>query len=1422
MTAAGDRHLLLGLLALQNGIINQGQLVAAFQAWTLDKSKSLADLLEARGDLTASKRAVLEALAEVHLEAHGGDVERSLAAISAAKSTRESLANLGDPDIEATLGHVASAQGSTEHDGQTDADRTTDYSVGSATSHGQRFRVLRPHARGGLGAVFVALDGELNREVALKQMLDHHADDPTSRQRFLLEARVTGGLEHPGIVPVYGLGTHGDGRPYYAMRFIRGDSLKEAIDRFHSDETLKAEPGRRSLESRKLLRRFTDVCNAIDYAHSRGVLHRDIKPGNIIVGKHGETLVVDWGLAKATGKAEPGAEERTLVPSSASGSAETLPGSALGTPGYMSPEQAGGDLARLGPRSDVYSLGATLYCLLTGKPPFEGDDIGEVLRKVQKGDFVQPRQVSPSLDKALEAVCLKAMATSPEERYPSCRALAEDIERWMADERVSAWAEPWTRKLLRWLTRHRTGMTGAAAALLAGVVGLTAVLAVQTSAHSRLQTLATQEAKAREEAQTLATKEAAARGEAQALAQKEARARGQADEKAEQLRRQDYINRVNRAYREIQDDNIALAEDLLHGCPSEIPRGWEWHFVERLCNSERRLVDLGNTNAASLAYGPDGTWAVSGSGGQFGNAQGGTTVNVWDVNSGQRRRTLTGGGENVWDVTVSPDGKKVAAGCSAGLVRVWDMATEQIAWTRTEPGLTAMSVTFSPDGKSLAVGYGEYSGDQVGRVKLWDVASGTETKTFTGPRGGVNKVVFHPDGRRLAVAGSEVVEVWDLKTASKILDLKGHKKWVYCLAYSPDGKWLATGGWDRTVKLRDAATGVETLMIFAHEGFVLNLAFSPDSRNLVTTSEDRSVKLWEVPSGQRVSTFHGHADFVWAVAFRPDGREFGTGSADGSIRFWDLRTSRPVMVEHDRAVTRFAFRRDGLRVLSETWWGNDAIPTKGWNPNTGELDTAVAGIKFENLPKEFAPASGYQVVTAKSPDGKLVAQASAFGNSSEASRSKEYSLSAIIVREATSGQIVHTLTGHSAGVNSIAFSPDSSRLTTASDDRTIKFWDMKTGQDVFTLLGHTAGVVSVVFSPNGNQIVSSGYDATARVWNATPLASTVTAEHDARYQKKIETLAQLKATTDDSERAKILESTGQWGMASEALARAVAKEPDNIQFRCRLIDAILKSGDTSRIGPACDDMVKRFGNSGDPLQALAVAGLCRLASQAIADPEKHQAVHDMAIAKDTNERFLIQARNGHWDLISQSVAKIVEDKPDNTGARMWLLLSLLESGDIPGYRVAAAKILSQFRKASDPNSLNNAAWGCIYVPNAVSDLDVPVQMAEAAVTRYAADQKRFALNTLGAALYRAGRIDEAIVRLDESVKAGEGGVPQDWVFLAMAHYKKGKVDEARRWLEKVRAYVKDEKIGFSTELVEIRFLLKEAEALLRKHPPARP
>jgi eukaryotic-like serine/threonine-protein kinase len=480
--SSAERHMLFGLLALQNSLIDNDQLLSAVRAWSRYRVRPLADYVVGRGSFDSADRAAVEAMVERHLKKHGGSTEKSLGALTVGRSICETLGRVDDPLIEATLALVGSEVGSNgSADGErtaaysADGERTATYSVGAGTSDGQRFRVLRPHAQGGLGAVFVALDCELNREVALKKILEKHADDPVSRQRFLLEAEVTGGLEHPGIVPVYGLGTYSDGRPYYTMRFIKGDSLKEAIDRFHDGMRDASDPGRRSLELRKLLRQFLDACNAIDYAHSRGVLHRDIKPSNIIVGKHGETLVVDWGLAKTLGRVDPGrdAGEQTLVPSSASGSTETLPGSALGTPSYMSPEQACGDLDRIGPGSDVYAMGATLYCLLSGRPPFEGKDIALMLRKVQQGDFVRLRQLDPSIEKALEAICSKAMELKPENRYGTPRALADDIEHWLADEPVSAYPEQRFERLGRWFRQHRAWTYAAVAALMGITVAAT-------------------------------------------------------------------------------------------------------------------------------------------------------------------------------------------------------------------------------------------------------------------------------------------------------------------------------------------------------------------------------------------------------------------------------------------------------------------------------------------------------------------------------------------------------------------------------------------------------------------------------------------------------------------------------------------------------------------------------------------------------------------------------------------------------------------------------------------------------------------------------------------------------------------------------------------------------------------------------------
>lgn len=370
---------------------------------------------------------------------------------------------------------------------QTIVDKTPQSSIGSMTKGIKlgRYKLVAEHGRGGFGAVWRADDTKMGRRIALKQLGANLARQSESRRRFVSEARVTARLEHPGIVPVYDMSNLDDEHAYYTMKLVRGDTMAEKIKATHQ---LARNDSQRSVEEKNLLRSFLDVCNTIDYCHARGVVHRDIKPQNVVVGNFGETIVLDWGLASVSNSEteeiqEQWNDDNILTPEE---SVATLQGSVAGTPGYMPPEQAGSEYDQVGAHSDIYSLGAMLYHIIAGQTAFTGGRaMSEVLTDIREGRFPKPRAVEAGVPRALEAICLKAMERLPRDRYETVKQLSSDVERFLADEPIAVCREPMTVRLRRWIKKNQTLATSLTVAILFAIVACIVGWMVHQNAQER-------------------------------------------------------------------------------------------------------------------------------------------------------------------------------------------------------------------------------------------------------------------------------------------------------------------------------------------------------------------------------------------------------------------------------------------------------------------------------------------------------------------------------------------------------------------------------------------------------------------------------------------------------------------------------------------------------------------------------------------------------------------------------------------------------------------------------------------------------------------------------------------------------------------------------------------------------------------------
>ncbi len=961
-----------------------------------------------------------------------------------------------------------------------------------------RYVVLRPHARGGLGEVFVALDRELGREVAFKQIRDRHADDPTSRGRFVREAEITGNLEHPGIVPVYGFGRSPDGRPYYAMRFIRGESLETAIARFHSAEGPDRDPGARAVERNRLLERFIDVCEAVDYAHGQGIIHRDLKPSNVMLGDHGETLVVDWGLAKPIGRAE-GLAADPLRPEAIvtlTASDQTLPGSPLGTPAFMSPEQAAGRVDALRPASDVYNLGATLYCLLAGRLPFETALLGELLAKIQEGDFPAPRSVARGpVPRALEAVCMKAMARNPEDRYPTAIAMAEDIRLWVADEPIAAYPETRTERFRRWTRRHKTWVRGGFALILSLLILMAATTYQANYARLIEQGL-------RLESDRLNTSLILDQG--LSLCEKGETGSG--------------LLRLSHALETAPPETRDLRETVLANLAA-------WGAS----TARLEMILPHGDEVFAAAYRPDGRAVLTG--GPTADSLRGE-LRLWDAQTGKALGPPLPHPRPVTSAAFSADGSRVLTGCIDGSariwnpvsghlqgspiphlapihvvafapggttfltagghsVRVWDLATQRPLPSPDDYPAEINGAAFSPDGRLILTGSQDHF------VRLWDVERRQPVGKPVPHDDPVNCVAFSPDGKSFMAGGAHGnVRFWETATLDRYLQRVFHRSEVTSVAYSPDGKTALTGSGDNTAALWDPTTGLPRGMPMEHRGTVRVAAFSPDGKTILTGSSDAAARLWTPPGDRPLRALNRRSGRVLAVAACPKGKTFVVARADGMVSLLDGETLEPIgePVNREAKAQALGFSPDGTLVAVG---GSDGL-VRVWEMSTKHSLVTPTGHRGMISAVAFHP-SGHSILTGShdatvrlwdadsgrpigdpwtQPSAVLAAALSPDGGTAVVACGSTAAL-----WDVATGEPLGINMKHQGAIYGVAFRPDGKIIATGGEDNTVRLWDAATGQPFAAILEHRASVRSIAFSPDGQTLLTGGNDQTARLWS---------------------------------------------------------------------------------------------------------------------------------------------------------------------------------------------------------------------------------------------------------------------------------------------------------------------------------------------------
>ena len=916
-----------------------------------------------------------------------------------------------------------------------------------------RYKLLEQIGEGGCGVVYMAEQQEpVRRQVALK-VIKLGMDTKQVVARFEAERQALALMDHPHIAKVFDAGATKTGRPFFVMELVRGVKITDYCEQ-------------RQLSHTERLCLFLQVCQAIQHAHQKGVIHRDIKPSNILVAQHDTVAVpkvIDFGIAKAT--SDQRLTEKTLF---------TAFEQFMGTPAYMSPEQAQLSGLDIDTRTDIYSLGVLLYELLTGTTPFDAQEllasgIDVMRRTIREKEPLRPStrlrvatlpslegargtldsastpggEVPPTVAKRrgvastsatipsdLDWIVMKCLEKDRSRRYDTANGLAMDLRRHLDNEPIVARPPSAAYRLEKAFRRHKLAFASAAAIAVSLIVGLFLSLWQATEANR-------------------------ARGTAQLERDRATTARALSE-------RLLYGANMNLAQAAWNQSNLPHVRELLEETATVKERGFEWYYWQRQLHELGEKPLREHTGVIlSVGYSPDGQFIVTGSADD--------TAKVWESATGKVLRTLRDHNGPIRSAVFSSDGQRILTASWDKTAKVWDARSGDLVHT-FEHEHQVFSAAFSKDGQRVVTG----SRDQT--VKIWDTATGALIRTLTGHSGPIWSVAFSPDGQRI-VSGSwdHTARVWAATDGRELVKFEGHGDPVFSVAFSPDGGRIVSGSFDRTAKVWEAATGGELFTLPGHGASVVAVTFSSDGKRIATAADNQTARVWDASRGELLA-IKKHGSPISSVALSPDGQHLVTGggsvvfspdgvksihpgSGDQTAKVWEIpiHDGTLTLEEHTNRVMAVAFSRDGERIVT----GSLDQTAKVWDAATGKLLRTLRG----------GHTDGIRGV-AFSPDGRRIVT----GSFDKTGR----------VWDAASGKELFPLVGHTAWIKGVAFSPDGGRIATCSEDGTAKIYDAVTGNELRWLKGRTFGMWSVAFSPDGRRILTGnqGGDQQATVWDA--------------------------------------------------------------------------------------------------------------------------------------------------------------------------------------------------------------------------------------------------------------------------------------------------------------------------------------------------